>query len=288
MNRPSLEKPLFKNVCIIGLGLIGGSLALDIRERGLAGKVIGSDTDEGSLATALERGIVEEGIDPSSPQIGDCDLVVLAVPVLTLADMLEEGFEPGTLVTDVGSVKGCLIEAFQRCKTGGGQYRFVPGHPIAGDEKSGPTAARTGLFEGAKVILTPIEDQDEDVEAVASLWAGVGSRVETMDHVEHDAIFAWVSHLPHMAAYGIVNAVLEKNPEWVSFSGGGLKDYTRIAASSPRMWADIALANREFVLEALRGYSRSIESLYDAVSSSDRDTIEDLFRGIARVRRDMK
>lgn len=287
MNQRSGTEPLFDTVCVIGLGLIGGSLALDIRERGLARSVVGSDSDEAALATALELGIIEEKAAPADAGIGERDLIVLAVPVQTMARMLEEGFEAGTLVTDVGSVKGSLVDAFRRCRKRDGDYRFVPGHPIAGDEKSGPTAARRGLFEGARVILTPMEEGDPDVETVASLWRGVGSRVDIMDPVEHDDIFAWVSHLPHMAAYAIVDCVLEKNPDWVSFSGGGLRDYTRIAASSPRMWAEIALANRELVLEALDGYRESLVKLYEAVSSSDRDRLEDLFSGIASVRRDM-
>lgn len=285
--KDTASAPLFDTVCVVGLGLIGGSLALDMRERGLARSVVGRDADEGFLATAVERGIIDRGLSPSTAGMGGCDLVVLAVPVLTIIEMLEEGFEPGTLVTDVGSVKGPLVEAFRRCRERGGEYRYVPGHPIAGDEKSGPTAARTGLFEGARVILTPAERGDDE-EKISSLWTGVGSHVDFMDPLEHDAIFAWVSHLPHLAAYSIVHAVLDKDPGWISLSGGGLKDYTRVAASSPRMWADIALANREFLLEALRGYRHSVDRIYEAIASSDRDGLEDLFAGIASVRRGMR
>lgn len=280
--------PLFETVYILGTGLIGGSLALDIKASGMAVAVVGSDSDEETLQSALDLGILDHHLPPTLENLSRSDLVVLAIPVLQLARMLRDGFAPGTLVTDVGSVKLPLVRAYQEARRQGSDYGFVPGHPIAGDEKSGPQAARGGLFRGARVILTPVREADPQVETVAAMWNGVGAKIQVMEAEYHDEIFAWVSHLPHMAAYSIVNSVLRKDPSWVSMSGGGLKDYTRIAASNPEMWADIAVANRELLLEAMAGLRTGLEEIYSAIESGDRDSLEDLFKRIAMVRREMK
>jgi prephenate dehydrogenase len=138
------------------------------------------------------------------------------------------------------------------------------------------------------VILTPVREADPQVETVAAMCSGVGAIIQVMEAEYHDVVFAWVSHLPHMAAYSIVNSVLGKDPSWVSMSGGGLKDYTRIAASNPEMWADIAVANRELLLEAMAGLRTGLEEIYSAIESGDRDSLEGLFKRIATVRREMK
>jgi len=280
--------PLFKSVYILGTGLIGGSLALDIKASGMAGTVVGSDSNGEALRRALDLGILDHHLPPTLENLRRSDLVVLAIPVLQLARMLEDGFAPGTLVTDVGSVKLPLVRAYQEACRQGSDYDFVPGHPIAGDEKSGPQAARRGLFRGARVILTPAREADPQVEAVAAMWTGVGARIQVMEAEHHDEVFAWVSHLPHMAAYSIVNSVLEKDRSWVSMSGGGLKDYTRIAASNPGMWADIAVANRELLLQAMAGLRTGLDEIYSAIESGDRDSLEDLFKRVATARREMR
>lgn len=283
------EAPLFRQVYLLGTGLIGGSLVLDLKGNGLVGTVVGSDRDETGQALALERGILDTIAPPEAHVFRDCDLVILAVPVLELVRILEEGFETRTLVTDVGSVKNEAVAAYRRAVKEGRGYRFVPGHPIAGDEKSGPTAARTGLYDGARVILTPLEEgsdfRPDDVELIKRMWEGTGAEVITMTPDYHDMVFAWVSHMPHMAAYAIIDAVIGNDPELVDFSGGGLKDYTRIAASSPRMWADIAVANREQLLKATRAYRDSVERILAALEEGDRDKLEGIFEPIAKVRR---
>ncbi len=278
---------LFERVYLLGTGLIGGSLALDLRERGLVGRLLGSDLDPVAQAQALDLGILDEVAPFDEDTLAGCDLIILSVPVVAIESIIRSGFPPQALVTDVGSVKLPMIKAYRESVDSGSSYRYVPGHPIAGDERSGPTAARAGLFKGAKVIITPVEDSD-DVERIAHMWQRVGSVVEVMDPELHDAVFAWVSHLPHMAAYGIVDSVLKKDESWVSFSGGGLRDYTRIASSNPAMWADIAISNRKYLLRAMRDLGARLGEIEELISVGDRTDLVEFFEQIAKVRRKMK
>ncbi len=259
-----------------------------MKDRGLVETVVGSDASQDKSDSALSLGILDE-ILPMVPEVVDsCDLVILAVPVLSLRKILSEGFKKDTLVTDVGSVKGAAVQGYHEAVAAGKGYRYVPGHPIAGDERSGPDAAIKGLFEGARVILTPVSSSEQDISFVSALWEGVGARIKIMEPDEHDEVFAWVSHMPHMAAYAIIDSVLERDPDLIDLSGGGLRDFTRIAASSPRMWADIAVANRQELLIATRGLSDSINRIISALEGGDRDLLEDIFEGIAVVRRSGK
>ena len=275
----------FKRVYLLGTGLIGGSLALDLKERKLVETVVGADALHERSESAMALGILDD-ILPMVPEVlRSCDLVILAVPVLGLRKILSAGFEKTTLVTDVGSVKGDAVHGYLEAVAAGRGYRYVPGHPIAGDERSGPEAARKGLFEGARVVLTPVDASRQDIAAIRSLWEGVGARIKIMDPEEHDEAFAWVSHMPHMAAYAIIDSVLARDPDLVDLSGGGLRDYTRIAASSPRMWADIAVANREKLLAATRGLGESVNRIISALEAGDREDLERIFERIAVVRR---
>ena len=288
MNLSNPKATLFRRVYLLGTGLIGGSLALDLKDRGLVESVVGTDSLPERSESALSIGILDE-ILPMVPEVvGGCDLVILAVPVLSLREILSTGFEKDTLVTDAGSVKGDAVRGYREAVAAGRGYRYVPGHPIAGDERSGPDAARKGLFDGARVILTPVDASEQDVSDVSALWEGVGARIKIMDPDEHDKVFAWVSHMPHMAAYAIIDSVLARDPDLVDLSGGGLRDYTRIAASSPRMWADIAVANREELLTATRGLGDSLNSIISALEEGDRDRLESIFEKIAVVRRSGK
>lgn len=285
MSRADVSTHLFGKIYLLGTGLMGGSLALDLKERGLVEKVVGSDMEPQRSDHALAIGILDE-VQPMLPEVvQSCDLVILAVPALSLREVLKGGFEEDTLVTDVGSVKGDAVKGYREAVQAGRGYRYVPGHPIAGDEKSGPDAARRGLFDGARVILTPVDASDEDISAVTRMWEGVGARVMIMDPDEHDQVFAWVSHMPHMAAYAIVDSVLTRDPGLVDLSGGGLRDYTRIAASSPRMWADIAVANRKELLAATKGLQNAVQGIVSALEEGDRDRLESIFERIALVRR---
>lgn len=288
MNRSSPETPLFKRVYLLGTGLIGGSLALDLKDRALVECIVGSDLLPERSEAALSIGILDE-ILPMVPEVvGSCDLVILAVPVLGLREILGAGFERDTLVTDAGSVKGDAVRGYREAVAAGKGYRYVPGHPIAGDEQAGPDAARKGLFDGARVILTPVDASEQDVSDVSAMWEGVGAKIKIMDPDEHDEVFAWVSHMPHMAAYAIIDSVLARDPDLVDLSGGGLRDYTRIAASSPRMWADIAVANQEELLIAVKGLGDSVNRILSALEEGDRDQLESIFKRISVVRRSGK
>jgi prephenate dehydrogenase len=288
VNRLTSSPPLFKRVYLLGTGLIGGSLALDLKDRGLVETVVGSDSFPERSESALSIGILDE-ILPMVPEVVSCcELVILAVPVLNLREILSAGFERNTLVTDAGSVKSDAVSGYREAVAAGRGYRYVPGHPIAGDEKSGPEAARKGLFDGARVILTPVDASAQDVSDISALWEGIGARIKIMDPDEHDEVFAWVSHMPHMAAYAIIESVLARDPDLVDLSGGGLRDYTRIAASNPRMWADIAVANQEKLLIAIRGLGDSLNQIISAIEEGDRDRLESVFQRIASVRRSGK
>jgi prephenate dehydrogenase len=276
---------LFKKVYLLGVGLIGGSLALELKSRGLARTIVGYDTDRKNLEVALDMGILDQTSAIETSELEGYDLVVLAIPVVALDDILEKGFKPPTLVTDVGSVKGSSVKAYGKALASGKEYRFVPAHPIAGDEKSGPEAARCGLFEGARVIITPLGEPGPDEVSVKKMWEAVGANVQFMDPTEHDTVFAWVSHMPHMAAYAIVDSILAEDPDLVNMSGGGLRDYTRIAASSPRMWAEIAVDNREQLLIATRGLRGAVDRIIAALERGDSEELEAIFEKIASVRR---
>jgi prephenate dehydrogenase len=285
-----LSRPLFTRVYLLGAGLIGGSLALDARARGLAGRVEGWDEDPEALSRALELGLLDAAVPFVPSRLASFDLVVLATPVLAISRALAGGgFATGSLVTDVGSVKASLVEAFDGARRRGEGWDYVPGHPIAGDERSGPGAARSGLFDGARCVLTPAAGvAGARVDEVAALWQGLGCRVTRMDPAEHDQVFAHVSHLPHMAAFALMEALAGERSDWLSWSGAGLRDATRIAASSPRMWAEIAVANRDQLLRALGRHREGLDGIARLIESGDRAGLEAFFNVAAMARRRMQ
>lgn len=235
-------------LAVIGLGLIGGSLARALRSAGAVGPIAGYDTDARQRQLALELGVVDAAPDSAAAAVAQADVVVLAVPVLRTAEALQAcraGLRPGAVVTDVGSTKqSVLADIAAAC--GAVPPWFVPGHPIAGTEKSGVANAVADLFHGHRVVLTPHAGQDPQALAtVAALWAATGARVVQMDPAQHDAVFAATSHLPHLLAYAFVDllARLDTRDEIFPNAGGGFRDFTRIASSSPEMWHDIVRAN---------------------------------------------
>jgi prephenate dehydrogenase len=262
-------------LAIVGLGLIGGSLALAAREAKIPGRLLGVDRDPAHRQAARRLGIVDE-VAGDLAALREADLVVLAVPVGAICALLPDvaacvGRE--CLVTDVGSVKAPIVAAGDATFPDG---RFVPGHPIAGRERSGPEAARPDLFAGAACILTPGERTRGDAAAqVEGLWRAVGCRVLRMEAAWHDDVFAAVSHLPHLVAYGLMDAVLrmERGPERISFAAGGLRDFTRVAASHPEMWRDIFLMNREPLRRALAAYREALDRLEAAMQSEDGEAV---------------
>ena len=265
--------PLFQRIAIIGLGLIGGSVGLACRARGLAQEVRGTDQDPGHRAQAVALRCVDQAFEDPVAVVEGADLVVLAIAVGEIPPAIERigpYLAPGAVVTDVGSVKGSVAAAMERLLPGG---RAVPGHPIAGREQSGPTAASAELFVGAKCILTPTRATDPAaVKRVCDLWVGMGADVLEMTPDRHDQVFAAVSHLPHIVAYALMGVMLDlanDGEEVHEFAAGGLKDFTRVAMSHPVMWRDICLANRGQILDMIGRFELALDQLVAMISAED-------------------
>lgn len=266
------------------MGLIGGSLGLDLRAHGLVERVVGVSRSAEHRRLVVERGLANEATADPEDGLRTADLAVLAVPVSAIVALLPRiaRWVPGDcVVTDVGSVKGPILAAGDAAFPDG---RFVAGHPIAGSEHSGPAAARAGLFAGHTWIATPGPRTAAEAEArVTRLWQAVGASTVRMPAEWHDEVFATVSHLPHLVAYALMDAVmrLEEGGERVKYSAGGLRDFTRIAGSDPAMWRDIFLMNREPVLRAVEAFRAALDRLEAAIRTGD---AEALSRGFAQAR----
>ena len=273
---PNPGVPLFGRMTIVGVGLIGGSLAVSARAAGAVESVVGVARSAATRETALSMGLVDRMAEDVAAGVREADLVVLAVPVHEIVRLLPEvaALTRGTtLVTDVGSVKGPILAVGDTAFPDG---RFVAGHPIAGREQSGPVAARADLFRGSNWIFTPGDrTRPEAVERVARLCRAVGARTLQMEAAWHDDVFATVSHLPHLVAYALMDAVLgtTRGGERIRFSAGGLRDFTRVAGSDPVMWRDIFLMNREPLLRVLDEYQRALDRLAAAIRNGDGDTL---------------
>ncbi|MCY7389848.1 MAG: prephenate dehydrogenase/arogenate dehydrogenase family protein [Burkholderiales bacterium] len=271
---------------IIGIGLIGGSFALALRRGRALGdaRLIGIDRDVGALDAAQALGVIDECA--SFAAVSTCDALMIAVPVRQIPAVLAEilpHLRSETVVTDAGSTKQDVIVA-ARLAFGGRIAQFVPGHPIAGRERAGVAAADAGLFDGKHVVLTPIpENTAQSVERVRSLWQGCGARVVEMLAETHDAVFAAVSHLPHLLAFALVDELASRpNAKTLfSFAASGFRDFTRIAGSSPEMWRDITLNNRDALLRELDTYEAQLSKLKRALLARDGDALEKL---MARAR----
>lgn len=277
---PVEPRPYFARVAIVGLGLIGGSLALAARGAGIFGRVVGVGRNRANLDTGLERGAIDEASDDPAGGVVGADLVVLGVPVASMASVVRAmlpGLGAGAIVTDVGSVKGPLVAELDELLEGGA--RFVGGHPIAGTERSGMAAAFDELFAGRCCVLTPTARTDAAALArVRALWEGVGMRVVEMDAARHDRVLAMVSHLPHVVAYalaGEIDACEAAGEELVPFSAGGLKDFTRVAASDPALWRDIFTMNRDEVAAGIRAYRKRLERLEQLIRDGRGDELRD-------------
>ena len=277
-----MSAPLFPRIALFGAGLIGGSFALGLKAAGAVGEVVGIDRSPAHAARARELGVIDRVADTPAAALDGCDLVVLAAPVAqtgTLLRALRPHLGAGTLITDVGSTKSDVVAA-ARAELGADVARFIPGHPVSGGERHGPDAARADLFRKRKVVLTPLaENRDEDVARIRAAWEACGARVTTLSPAQHDQVLASVSHLPHLLAYALV-AQIANAPDGdlrFEFGGGGFRDFTRIAASSPEMWRDIALANRAALLTEIDGYSAMLDQLRAMIERGDGAALEALF-----------
>lgn len=276
-----------QTLAVIGAGLIGSSVARAARERKLAGRVIVSDQDPAVRARVHELGFADHVAQSAADAVGEADLVIACVPVGASGAVAQEigaRLKPGAIVSDVGSVKGAVLEAMAPHIPA--WAHLIPAHPVAGTEFSGPDAGFASLFDGRWCIVTPPPGADPAaIETVLALWRGFGSNVETMSAQHHDLVLAITSHLPHLIAYNIVGtaAHLEHTlqSEVIKFSAGGFRDFTRIAASDPTMWRDVFLYNREAVLEMLGRFTEDLTALQRAIRYGDGET---LFEHFSRTR----
>ena len=278
-----------ENLLIVGVGFMGGSLALALKKRGYQGKVLGLDLDKEAIKIALEKGIIDEGLDKLEDLKGKrIDTVVLATPVRAFRSVASslKPFVGKAIITDIGSVKGKLVLELEEIFG----PKFVGGHPIAGREKSGVLHSDPDLFEGKKVILTPTEKTDGVcLEKVKNMWTGVGARVEFMDPFLHDWVFGAVSHLPHAVAFALIDAIEEMSDgvDLFKYPGAGFRDFTRIAGSDPVMWRDIFLENKENLLKAMDVYVKSLEKLKKLVENSQEEDLTDFLAKVSKRRRSL-
>ncbi|BDB23415.1 prephenate dehydrogenase/arogenate dehydrogenase family protein [Cupriavidus sp. P-10] len=278
----------FSRVVIVGVGLIGGSLALALKRAGVAGTVVGVGRSPASLQKALDLGVIDEAATLADAACG-ASLIVLCAPVaqtFALLHALEPHLQPGTIVTDAGSTKSDVIMA-AKTALGDKVAQFVPAHPIAGRELNGVEAALADLYVGKKTVLCPLqENARDDVAAVRAMWEQAGAQCHVMSAVQHDAVFAAVSHLPHLLSYALVAQVAnaEDAALKLDFAGGGFRDFTRIAASSPEMWRDICVANREALLRELNTYQSVLAHLKTQIEKGDGDGLERIFTRASKTR----
>ncbi|APZ42808.1 prephenate dehydrogenase [Acidihalobacter ferrooxydans] len=280
---------MIERLTLIGVGMIGGSLALALRQGGFCGEIVGYDRDIQALQKALESGVIDRYAEDPCAAVSGAEVVVLATPVRaveaicrTLRDCLAEE----TVLTDVGSVKGDVVRAVV---AGFGRLpqNFVPGHPIAGKERSGIEAASADLFVGRRVILTPVAGTSAQAQRkVRLLWECAGSVVEDMALEHHDEVLAATSHLPHLLAFTLVASLsrLGESDEIFRYAAGGFRDFTRIASSDPIMWRDVCLSNRDAILNALNHFEHDLQGLSEAIAAGDGRRLLELFSNAKRSR----
>lgn len=283
--------PLFERMALIGIGLIGSSIAQAARQRGLVNEISISTRSEATLKRAEELGLGDLYAHDAAVAVEGADLVVLCVPVganAAVARWIAPALKKGAILTDVGSTKGSVVDQVSPHVPEG--VHFIPGHPIAGTEQSGPDAGFPTLFDDRWCILTPPEDVDPQAfEKLSAFWRGCGSDVERMDPKHHDLVLAIVSHLPHLIAYNIVGTAddLETvtKSEVIKYSASGFRDFTRLAASDPTMWRDVCLNNKDAILEMLSRFSEDLSALQRAIRWGDGQMLFELFDRTRSIRR---
>ena len=274
---------------VIGVGLIGGSVAAALRRAGSVRRVIGVGRGRANIVRALELGVIDDAVEDIAAAVKGADAVLIAVPVqqnLRVLGALADALTPGTLVTDAGSTKQDFVAAVRRIAPRH-LASVVPGHPIAGAELTGVDAASAVLFEGRNVVLTPLEEnQAAAIDRVEAMWKACGARVSRMTPERHDRVFSAVSHLPHMLAYTLVHMIATRPDAEAlfGFAASGFRDFTRIAGSSAEMWRDIALANRDALLADIDAYQQQLTELARSLRQADGAEIERLFEAARRAR----
>lgn len=280
---------MFKKVVIFGVGLIGGSFALALRRAGKAEQIVGVGRSAASLARARELGIIDAVATDPAAAVEGADLILLAAPVAqteAILTAIAPHLAPDAIVTDAGSTKSDVVAAARKA-LGDKIAQFVPGHPIAGREKHGPEAALADLYIGKKVVLTALpENRAADVECVAAAWQACGAVIHRLSPQEHDAVFASVSHLPHVLAFALVDDIAGKPHAATLFqyAASGFRDFTRIAGSSPEMWRDITLANRDALLTEVDAYLAQLTSMRQMIADSDGAALEKIYASAQHAR----
>ena len=280
---------MIRRLCVVGTGLIGGSLARDLRRLGAVGEIVGSSRHAANLERAVELGIIDRFDVDVARAVAGADMIVVAVPLGATGPVFERiaaAVDADAIITDAGSAKSGVVAA-ARAALGARLPRFVPAHPVAGTEHSGVDSSVERLFESRRVIVTPIAETDAGaLERVSAMWRMVGADVIEMDVDHHDRVLAATSHLPHMLAYTLVD-VLGRMPERTEifrYSAGGLRDFTRVASSDPQMWHDICSANRDAIVQELERFGAALDRLTDAVRRKDGEHVRAVFARAKAIR----
>ena len=278
---------MINKITIVGVGLIGGSLARALKEKNLAKTVFGYGRDRSRLEEAKKSNIIDDYSTQIEEAVNHADIIVIATPVGTFRNIFSE-VKPlivdDVIISDVGSTKTNIVDIAKEI-LGDKSQCFVPAHPIAGKEKSGFEASDGNLYNGKKVIITPIEDNSsESIQLIESMWKNVGAEVDFMSPQSHDDLLGMTSHLPHMLAFSLVNYLVDQNPSASIYAGGGFKDFSRIASGDAVMWRDICLQNKDKIVTHLRGYQSTIEELIDAIDQEESDKLELLFATAKKTR----
>jgi len=284
---------MFKKICIIGCGLIGSSLARAIKKNNLAEKIVSSNRSEAVNKKVIELKIVAESSSDTKKMADGSDLVVIATPLSSYEDVIlkiKNSLNNGVILTDVGSVKENIINLVE--KNIPENISWIPSHPIAGTEESGPEAGFSELFQNRWCILTPSKKaKEKDINLLQTFWEKVGSKVDIMGAKQHDYILSITSHIPHLIAYNIVNTSLniqdEKESTIVKYSAGGLRDFTRIAASNPIMWRDVFIQNKKNTSKMIDKFIKNLEDLKKAIENEDGKKLEQIFTKTKKIRKDI-
>ena len=284
---------MFKKVCIIGCGLIGSSLARAIKKNNLAEKIVSSNRSDAVNKKVIELKIVDDSSSDTKKMADDSDLVVIATPLSSYENVISKiknSLKNGVILTDVGSVKENIINLVE--KSIPENISWIPSHPIAGTEESGPETGFSELFHNRWCILTPSKTaKEKDINLLKTFWEKVGSKVDIMKAKQHDYILSITSHMPHLIAYNIVNTSLniqnEKESDIVKYSAGGLRDFTRIAASNPIMWRDVFIQNKKNTSKMIDQFIKNLEDLKKAIENEDGKKLEQIFTKTKKIRKDI-
>ena len=284
---------MFKKVCIIGCGLIGSSLARAIKKHNLSEKIVSSNRSDIVNKKVLELKIVDDSSSDTQKMVNDSDLIIIATPLSSYENVIlkiKNSLKNGMILTDVGSVKERVISLVEKAIPK--DVSWIPSHPIAGTEESGPEAGFSELFKNRWCILTPSKKaKEKDINTLKSFWKKIGSKVDIMDAKQHDYILSITSHIPHLVAYNIVNTSIniqeEKQSAIIKYSAGGLRDFTRIAASNPIMWRDIFIQNKTNTSKEIEKFIANLEDLKNAIENEDGKKLEEIFSKTKKIRKEI-